>query len=197
MVRQQPHYGAVIVIFLTVLLVTNGTLFCQKCNAADKKVITTKYTTLVFQSEKDVAKFSRQIDFKGEGGFGGFFSSPSPTEVRNNLIVKIDALFERVQRILDMRKQMQKVRIQVYSSYDVLSQAYYQQFRQKCNVRAWYVYERNTIYINVDDVHEGMLAHEIAHAIIDHYLAVRPPRASAEILARYVDEHLFDEIKNY
>ena len=34
------------------------------------------------------------------------------------------------------------------------------------------------------------MAHEIAHAIIDHYLLIRPPRATAEILAHYVDEHL-------
>ena len=38
----------------------------------------------------------------------------------------------------------------------------------------------------------GMLAHEMAHAIIDDFLQVRPPMASAEILARYVDAHLND-----
>jgi hypothetical protein len=37
-----------------------------------------------------------------------------------------------------------------------------------------------------------MLAHEMAHSIIDHYLRVRPPHATAEILARYVDGHLFE-----
>ncbi|MEH0019750.1 MAG: hypothetical protein V6Z89_08855 [Desulfobacter sp.] len=42
-----------------------------------------------------------------------------------------------------------------------------------------------------------MLAHEIAHAVVDHYLDVRPPRATAEILARYVDAHLNEEAKVY
>ncbi|MFC1867599.1 hypothetical protein ACFL0H_05635 [Thermodesulfobacteriota bacterium] len=46
------------------------------------------------------------------------------------------------------------------------------------------------MYITIEDLHEGMLAHEIAHSIIDHYLTVRPPSESAEILARYVDSHL-------
>jgi hypothetical protein len=41
-------------------------------------------------------------------------------------------------------------------------------------------------------MHEGILAHEMAHAIIDQFLTVRPPSATAEILARYVDGHLFD-----
>jgi hypothetical protein len=35
-----------------------------------------------------------------------------------------------------------------------------------------------------------MLAHEMAHCVIDHYLLIRPPMATAEILARYVDSHL-------
>jgi len=42
-----------------------------------------------------------------------------------------------------------------------------------------------------------MLAHEIAHAIIDNYLSVRPPRATAEILARYVGKHLNKKAKVY
>jgi hypothetical protein len=41
-------------------------------------------------------------------------------------------------------------------------------------------------------MYEGILAHEIAHSIIDNYLLILPPKATAEILARYVDEHLFD-----
>ena len=36
----------------------------------------------------------------------------------------------------------------------------------------------------------GILAHEIAHAMIDNYLSVRPPKTTSEILARYVDENL-------
>ena len=50
----------------------------------------------------------------------------------------------------------------------------------------------NTIYVNVDDTQEEILAHEMAHAIIDHYLLVRPPAAAAEILARYVHTHIYD-----
>ncbi len=53
------------------------------------------------------------------------------------------------------------------------------------------------IFINADDIHEGMLTHEMTHHIIDHFLTVRPPRASAEILAVYVDAHLFKKTRKY
>ena len=36
----------------------------------------------------------------------------------------------------------------------------------------------------------GILAHEMAHAVIDHYFGVKPPKATAEILAQYVDAHI-------
>ena len=42
-----------------------------------------------------------------------------------------------------------------------------------------------------------MLAHEMAHAIIDNFMKLRLPRATAEILARYVDAHLLEEVKQY
>ncbi|MCP3933600.1 MAG: hypothetical protein GY705_31420 [Bacteroidetes bacterium] len=46
------------------------------------------------------------------------------------------------------------------------------------------------MFIQLDDVHSGMIAHELAHAIIDHYLIIPPPKETAEILARYVDTHM-------
>lgn len=167
------------------------------CEGAQAYTVHTKYTTLVFQSAEDVRRFNSAIDFSTGSSIGGFFSSASDSEVKNELIVKIDALFVKVQRILDMRKKMDKVRVNIYSDRDELHKAYYQMFKKECTVRGWYFFDRHTIYLNVEDVHEGMLAHELAHAIIDKFLSVRPPRASAEILARYVDENLFEQVKTY
>jgi hypothetical protein len=87
---------------------------------------------------------------------------------------------------------LKKVTVNVYHNKKQLHAAYWRIYKKPCKLRAWYIYEYNTIYINVGDLHEGMLAHEMAHSIIDHYLTVRPPGATAEILARYVDSHLFE-----
>ena len=63
---------------------------------------------------------------------------------------------------------MKKVIITVYHDKKALHAAYQEIFEKPCRFRAWYVYESNTIYLNVRDTHEGVLAHEIAHSIIDH-----------------------------
>ena len=161
----------------------------------------TKYTIIYYQSLEDLKKFNKNINYP-QGGWGllkGLFSRPCPDELIDKIGKKVDVLYVRVQEILDMHKKVKKVKIIVYPNKGQLNTAYSEiykvpslSYETSSPFRAWYIYEYNTIYLNVDDLHEGMLAHEMAHAIIDHYLLVRPPKATAEILARYVDRHLFE-----
>lgn len=188
---------AVSCVALTAMLLGEWLLASDRSWAAGRKVVNTRFVQLVFSSDKDIRRFNNKIDFATGSGFGSFFSTPSDAQVEKELIRKVDALFIKVQRILDMRKKIRKVRVNIYSNREELHQAYYKIFKRKCTIRGWYLFERNTVYLQVEDVYEGMLAHELAHAIIDHYLTVRPPRASAEILARYVDDHLFDEVEQF
>jgi len=153
--------------------------------------IETKYTIIRYQSTNDLKKFNYKVKYDPErSGLKGLFSSSGPDNLKDKVITKVDVLFKRVQQILDMRKKMDKVTINIYENKDQLKDAFFRIYKRQCRIRAWYRYRNNTVYINVRDLHEGMLAHELAHAIIDHYLLVRPPRATAEILARYVDSHL-------
>ncbi|MCP4021097.1 MAG: hypothetical protein GY729_04590 [Desulfobacteraceae bacterium] len=109
---------------------------------------------------------------------------------------KLDELIEKVQLILDMRRPI-KITIKIFPNQSALHNEYYKIYKKRKNLRAWYIFEFNTIYVNAQDIYAGMLAHECAHAIIDHYLEIRPPRATAEILARYVDAHLHKQVKIY
>jgi hypothetical protein len=154
--------------------------------------IETKYTTIRYQDLKDLKKFNRKVRYSpGESGLTWLFSDRDSANLKEKLQKKVDAIYRRVQEILDMRKRTKKVTINIYRNKKQLRSIYHRIYMKECRIRAWYIYEYNTIYLNVDDLHEGMLAHELAHAIIDHYLTVRPPAATSEILARYVDSHLF------
>ena len=151
----------------------------------------TKFTIVNYQSKDQLKKFNDKINYESrESYLNSLSKAPQVKNLSQEVTEKMDSLFERVQQILDMRKRMKRVSIMVYLDRLQLDQAYQKNFNEKGHLRAWYSFKQNRIFINVNDVHDGMLAHEMAHAIIDHYLKVRPPKASAEILARYVDTHL-------
>jgi len=153
----------------------------------------TRYTVIRYQSMADLLKFDRSIDWSpGKWGIKSFFTSTNPTVRTEKLIEKIDALYKRVQEILDMRKRAKKTIIKIYPDQEQLHKAHIEYVKVEGHSRAWYLFKFRTIYLNVRDFHEGILAHEMGHHIIDHYFGVRPPAASAEILCRYVDKHLHD-----
>ncbi len=151
----------------------------------------TNHTIINYQSIHILEQFNKAIHF-GSGWWAKTSSFAVLTEGENKKIaaLKTDALFERVQDILDMRKKFNKIKINIYPDKSSLETAFVVTYKQDCPFRAWYEYKTNTISINVKDLHEGMLAHEIAHGIIDHFFKVRPPKNTAEILAMYVDRHL-------
>ena len=151
----------------------------------------TRHVKLYYGNIEVLKKFDKTIDYdEARQGFGFFGKKSSNDDFEAGLKKKIDALYERVQAILDMRKAIKKVKVKIYPSQEALWDAYEAIYKKRRELRAWYIFEYHTVYVNVEDLHEGMLAHEIGHAIIDNYLEIRPPAATAEILARYVDSHL-------
>lgn len=155
------------------------------------KQIESKHVIIQYKRFEDLLRFDENIDYSPDGwSLNNLFSSADPQNPARSVTRKMDGIFEKVQKILDMRRKIKKISIQVYPNREQLHKTYFAITGEKCNYRAWYIFEINTIYINNDDVHEGIIAHEMAHSIIDHYFSVRPPRAMAEILSRYVDQHL-------
>jgi hypothetical protein len=155
--------------------------------------IESKYTMIRYQTPEDLVRFDRQLKYEpASRGLKNLFSHQRSGSITEKVAGKVDALFERVQEILEMRRNMERPTIFIHPDRDQLHEAYTRLFNRPWKIRAWYQYSTNGVYVNVNDLHEGMLAHELAHAIIDHYLLIRPPAATAEVLARYVDSHLKD-----
>lgn len=164
------------------------------------KSLETKYVIIKYQSEKDLKKFHKKVDYAHEGrSIISLIGGSSTDNLEGNIRTKIDALYERAQEILGMHKKVNKVTIVIYHDKKQLGDSYSKIYNSATLAyghspvpRAFFIYSFNSIYVTSQDVHEGILAHEMAHSIVDNFLRVRPPRATAEILARYVDKHLFD-----
>ena len=189
--RINHHKNFIFFLAFLVCFCFTGTAYPEMVQPRSWIMLETKHTIVRFLQTEDLDTFNRSMDFRRESwGWRQLFADKTPDSLHEEISGKIDNLYERVQEILDMRKKNPKVFINLYPNRKELDQTYYRLYQSKNNIRAWYFFDHNTIYVNIEDVHEGMLAHEMAHAIIDHFLLVRPPSASAEILARYVDAHI-------
>jgi len=58
---------------------------------------------------------------------------------------------------------------------------------------AFYSHRTKTIYVSLESITDRILAHEIAHVIINAYFGTPPPERMQEILAQYVDKYLWEK----
>jgi hypothetical protein len=182
----------ILISLICLLFLPAGSAGAEAVSGKGWQTVETRYATIHFLSSEDLKVFDSKLNYSaGEGGFLGLFSfSRDGKDLGDTTAKKVDAIYQRVQEILDMKRSMRKIVINVYHDTWELQAVFTRIYQRPCRIRAWYRFLNNTVYVNARDLNEGMLAHEMAHSIIDNYMTVRPPRATAEILARYVDQHL-------
>jgi hypothetical protein len=114
----------------------------------------------------------------------------SSKDNRNELARALDSLYGEVSDVLDIHSYNFHGTIRVGPNQAYVSKAFKDIFGQDYPERSFYVTGQNTIYISLEDMTLGMLAHEIAHALIAHYFVVPPPPKMQEILSGYVEYSL-------
>lgn len=104
---------------------------------------------------------------------------PVPTSLAKS---RVDRIVEQVEAVLDMYPVNFHVDIYLRSGYE------------EGNI-AVYSNRTKSITVFVDRVTDGVLAHEIAHAVINAYFSTPPPSKIQEILCQYVDVHLWQNYR--
>ncbi|MCF8125584.1 MAG: hypothetical protein K9J51_05100 [Desulfotignum sp.] len=187
MKNQLLPYQILFLILLVYLVAVPGTSFSQTGSQPGHIAWQAEegtHVVIFYQDTRDLARFNSKISSPGE---------TASDQSAHTAAQKVDALFEKARDILGMHGFVNQIKIRVYKNKEQLDKAYYDIYQSRSDSRAWYTHTKLTIYVQLHDLHDGMLAHELAHAVIDHYLMVPPPARTAEILARYVDTHLYDK----
>ena len=155
----------------------------------DWSSIKTAYFTIYYKPEVNLGRVERKISrrrFYVDTGYNPRRSSSTEEKVAH----KIDILFKRAQEILDMRPRNMHPNIKIFKTQGELNDAYYKIFRTREKPISFYVYKHDTIYTCEESISDSVIAHEMGHAIVDHYFVILPPERVKEILAQYVDKHL-------
>ncbi|NVM21435.1 MAG: hypothetical protein HWN68_06610 [Desulfobacterales bacterium] len=164
--------------------------------------LTTKKTVVYYQSEADLETLNEKLKVRRRSGFLGLFGGKESGSVTERLRKKIDYIFESAQSLLDMYNCKSKIKIMAYPKKDGVNSAYadivskYKFSSTRTDHAAFYFHKLETVYVSLETLTEGILAHELAHAVIDHYFLIRPPPKVAEMLAQYVDKHLKRETES-
>ncbi len=147
------------------------------------------YCTIFYKPTADLKRIERKLKkrrFSLERGL----SSARLNDPADKVAYRMDLLYKRAQEILDMYPPDMNVKIKIFADQEGLNRAYYRIFKQKKRHVSFYVYKHDTIYTCEPNITDSVMAHELGHAIIDHYFLILPPESVKEVLARYVDMHL-------
>jgi len=150
------------------------------------------YCTIFFKDGVDLKAVEKKIDtYKID--YGLTEKPPrSGDEVKDEIAYKFDLIFFKVQEILDMRPKDLGMNVRIYRGQDDLDRVYVEIFDRDNKFIAYYVFKINTLFASQEKVSANVLAHEIAHCVIDHYFSVVPPTKVAEMIAQYADVHIRD-----
>lgn len=148
------------------------TLFPALILAQAEKTFTTRYSTIHYFEDNDFNDFLWRIG-------GKRFDYTTNTALAKS---RTDRIVERVENILEMQPKDFKVDI------------YLRKGDLEINKVAYYDSKTNSIFVSVDNVSDGVFAHETAHAVLYKYFFPRQLSSVAqEVLTRYVDKNLWSD----
>ena len=158
-------------------------------------VIESKYCTILCHPEVDIKRVNKKIRirFYDIELDKGFYSSNDDC-LEQKLAEKFDRIFIKAEKILDMYPRRIHLKVKIYKGQSQLDEEYALVFNQPNKERriSYYVHKYTTIYTTERVIREGVLAHEMGHAISDHYFVIPPPERIKELMAQYVEMHLDD-----
>jgi hypothetical protein len=170
------------VAFSLTLLLVPPTLPAQE----SLKTYQTQYVVISYADEKDLYTFTRNI--------GSGMSFLWENQEQNPLLAKtrVDKIVESICSILDMYPPNLRFGITLYKTQAEVTAAYKALGATGAAPVAFYAHRTRNIAVAIDSITDGILAHEIAHAIISAYFVPPPPGRMQEILAQYMDKHFRD-----
>lgn len=169
---------------------THNFLWAEE-NSKDSATVETQFFTISYPKELDIKKINRRIDTRFiDVDLPG--SLPSKRNPEKLLAHKFDLIFKKVETLLDMYPRRIRINVKIYHNPEELPGVGEGISGAVNRASSFYIHKQRTIYTTVKNISEGVLSHEIAHSIIDHYFVILPPRKIQELLAMYVETHLED-----
>jgi hypothetical protein len=150
--------------------------------------------TVFYQPEANLKRIEARLRYRSftvTREFKELYTSPT-YEISRRIANRLEAILLRVKTFLGMNPEM-NLKIKIFHTHQQLKDEYYRLFRDYQDYESFYIHSLRTIYTSEQDIIDSIIAHEMGHAVIDHYFKVIPPDKVAELMAAYVDSHLEED----
>jgi hypothetical protein len=157
--------------------------------AGDLKHFKGVLTELYYAEEADLRTVDRRVSIR--------WLKDRPSNIKELSLPgvvsrKFDVIRMNVERVLDMYPRGSIVSFNVLRDQDAVEEVLLKKFGNKKSYEAFYSKRDKHIYLAADRANTNKVAHELAHAVVDLELGSAVPETVHEILAKYVDAHLYD-----
>ena len=149
-----------------------------------------RYATLRYSSQELLTDFNE--DIKLGRNLSAFVRKTNIVTVEDEVLAKIDTIIEKAETILEMFPDQLQMKIVLLEKSADVARVFKDKYGKNVDYVAFYSLSEDTIYISVNDAKLAVLAHEIGHAVIDHYFKVRPPYNVHELMAQFVEKRISD-----
>jgi len=149
---------------------------------------TREHVTLQCDSEQVLDEFNKKLELGPR--LCTLVEQKNYVTVEDELTAKFNAIIEQAKVVLNMYPRNLHVKVVILPTARDCSAIFAKKYGLREKKIAYYSLSENTIYISASDARVGVLAHELAHAIVDFYFSERPPYHIHELLAQSVEQHL-------
>lgn len=149
-----------------------------------------RYVTLKYSSNDVLREFNSQLILGRKLRY--YVQKKQAVTLEDEVLAKLDVIIEKAETVLDMFPDNLHITVVVLPTRREVSQQYQKKYGKKANHIAYYSLKDDTIYISADDTRLRVIAHEIGHAIVDHFFKVRPPYNVHELMAQFTEKHIND-----
>ena len=149
-----------------------------------------RYVTLKYDSIKTLRDFNDHLLLSRK--LRWHLSTRNTATLEEEVLAKLDIIVEKAKTVLDMSPTNLNFSVVILPTKKDIARIYQDKYQEHIDHIAYYSLSEDTIYISAEDTRLSVIAHEIAHAIVDHYFKVRPPYKIHELMAQFAERHISD-----
>lgn len=172
---------------LLAALLSTGLLRPQALHAHEAQG---KYVTLHYSDRELLKTCNEELDLGRK--LSRHVEKRHVVTIEDEVLAKLDTIMEKAEVVLDMFPDKLRINVVLLASADDVARVFAQKYGKNASHIAYYSLSEDTIYVSVENARLEVIAHEMAHAIVDHYFTERPPYNIHELMAQFAEKHISD-----